>query len=269
MRRHLLWGTLCALIAIGGSPSAGAELPAKPAPVVLEQIISREDPSFNCAISDLTIGRDGMVYLTSAGHDTGYILRVSRDGLDKVGGAAAPAINNATADANGLIASSNGHFSHQVTFYDKDFQKINTVTDFLVNDQVGWDAPAAVEAGASGDFYGLDQHRDRILRINSAGKLVKAYALPHIDQTQADGFRVCEKLQAFYVSMRIQAGNGVPRFRRQDEMAAARSAPPSARRGATTADSTSMTTAGCIRFGAMKTSSENSIAMASPPARSS
>ena len=204
MRRQLLWGMLCGLITFGGTASASAEGPAKPAPVVLEQIISREDPSFNCAISDLTIGRDVMVYLTSAGHDTGYILRVSRDGLDKLGGASAPAINNATADANGLIASSNGHFSHQVTFYDKDFQKINTVTDFLVNDQVGWDAPAAVEAGASGDFYGLDQHRDRILRINSAGKLVKSYALSHIDQTQADGFRVCEKLQAFYVSMRYK-----------------------------------------------------------------
>ena len=27
----------------------------------------------------MTIGRDGMVYLTSAGHDNGYILRVTRD----------------------------------------------------------------------------------------------------------------------------------------------------------------------------------------------
>jgi outer membrane protein assembly factor BamB len=204
MRPQMLRGLLCGLIVAHGFSLAAAENRAGPGPIKLEQIISREDPKFDCAISDLTIGRDGMVYLTSAGHDSGYILRISRDGQDKVGGAAVPAIGNATADANGLIASSNGHFSHQVAFYDKDFQKINAVTDFLVSDQVGWDAPADVEAGAGGDFYGLDQHRDRILRIDAAGKLVKSYALPHVEQSQAAGFRVCEKLQAFYVVVRYK-----------------------------------------------------------------
>ena len=75
--------------------------------------------------------------------------------------------SQANADASGLIASSNGHFSHQVAIYDKEFQKVNAVTDFLVSDQVGWDAPASVEVGASGDFYALDHHRDRILQIDA------------------------------------------------------------------------------------------------------
>ena len=81
----------------------------------------------------------------------------------------------------------------------RQFQKLNAVTDFLVSDQVGWDAPASVEAGAGGDFYALDHHRDRILRIDANGKIVKAYALPHFDKCPAQGFRVCEKAQAFYV----------------------------------------------------------------------
>ena len=86
-----------------------------------------------------------------------------------------------------------------MAIYDKEFQKTLAVTDFLVNDQVGWDAPASVEAGAGGDFYGLDQHRDRILQLNADGKIVRAYALPHVDKCSAQAFRVCEKAQAFYV----------------------------------------------------------------------
>ncbi len=140
-----------------------------------------------------------MVYLTSAGQDSGYILRVSRDGRDKLGGASVPAIHNATADASGRIAASHGHFSHQVAIYDKEFQKVQAVTDFLVSDQVGRDAAASVEAGAGGDFYALDQHRDRILQLDADGKVVKSHALPHLDKCPAQAFRVCEKAQAFYL----------------------------------------------------------------------
>ena len=189
---------VCSLIL--SASLAAADKPAAVAPLKLQQIISREDPLFDCARASLTIGRDGMVYLTSAGHDSGYILRVSRDGQDKLGGASVPAVHNATADAAGLIAAAHGHFSHQVAIYDKQFQKTLAVTDFLVSDQVGWDAAASVEAGASGDFYGLDQHRDRIVQLKADGKIVKAYALPHIDKVSAQAFRVCEKAQAFYLA---------------------------------------------------------------------
>jgi outer membrane protein assembly factor BamB len=178
---------------------AADDKPQAVAPLKLQQIISREDPLFNCASASLSIGRDGMVYLTSAGHDSGYILRVSRDGRDKLGGASIEAIHNAAADASGLIATAHGHFARQVAIYDKEFRKTLAVTDFLVSDQVGWDAPGDVEAGASGDFYGLDQHRDRILELNVDGKIVKAYALPHIDKCPVQAFRVCEKAQAFYM----------------------------------------------------------------------
>jgi len=197
MKRQVFAVIVCSLIL---SRSLAAEdKSAGLAPLKLQQIISREDPKFNCARASLTIGRDGMVYLTSAGHDSGYILRVSRDGRDKLGGESVPAIHNATADAGGLIAASHGHFSHQAAIYDKEFHKTQAVTDFLVNDEVGWDAPGSVEAGTSGDFYGLDQHRNRILQLNADSKIIKAYPLPHIDKCPAQAFRVCEKAQVFYV----------------------------------------------------------------------
>ena len=75
MMRQTIKSTACFLNLFGCLSLAAAEEPAAVAPVELEQIISREDPKFNCARASLTIGRDGMVYLTSAGHDTGYILR--------------------------------------------------------------------------------------------------------------------------------------------------------------------------------------------------
>ncbi len=199
MKRQALASIAAVLILAPCTSRAADDKPQAVAPVKLQQIISREDPQFNCQQASLTIGRDGMVYLTSPAHDSGYILRVSRDGRDKLGGASVAAIHNATADAAGLIAAAHGHFSHQVAIYDKEFHKTLAVTDFLVSDQVGWDAPGSVEAGASGDFYGLDQHRDRILQLNADGKIVKAYALPHIDKCPAQAFRVCEKAQAFYV----------------------------------------------------------------------
>ena len=59
--------------------------------------------------------------------------------------------------------------------------------DFLANDTVGWNAPGHVEAGESGDFYALDQHRDRIVRISSAGRVVREYALPRESRNRARG----------------------------------------------------------------------------------
>ena len=141
-----------------------------PPPSRSNKTISREDPKFNCASAVLTVGRDGNVYLSSVVHDGGYILRVSRDGQRKLGGDAVYAMANATANAAGVVASANGHFNHSVNLYDRNFKQFAACNEFLVGDKVGWDAPARVEAGASGDFYGLDQHRLRILRISPAGQ---------------------------------------------------------------------------------------------------
>lgn len=151
MKRLPLALAVWILIVAQGPLSAVADDRAAVAPVELRQIISREDPNFDCAGASLTVGRDGMVYLSSAGQDTGYILRVSRDGSDKLGGAAVAAVHNATANAAGLIAGSHGHFSHLVALYDARLNKVGEMADFLVSDQAGRDAPASVEVGAGGD----------------------------------------------------------------------------------------------------------------------
>ena len=175
-----------------------ARVPAGAA--VIEQIVSREDPTFNVADSRLTIGRDGLVYLSSGGNDS-FTLRLGRDGKEKVGGATIYAAHNATANAAGVIATSNAHFSHSVQLYKSDFSKLAAVADFLNSDQAGWDSPGDVEAGTGGDFYGLDQHRDRILRLTADGKVVKSYQVPHEPaggQGTVFAFRVSEKAEALY-----------------------------------------------------------------------
>lgn len=172
--------------------------------VELEQILSREDPAFRCEAARLTVGRDGMVYLSSGGNDS-YVLRLSHDGKHKLGSRVVYATGNAAANAKGIIATANAHFAHKVTLYDPAFANTGEATEFLVNDQVGWDAPAHVEAGAGGDFYALDQHRDRILRIDSGGKLLKAYPIarePAGGQGLMQDFRVSEKTEAFILLRR-------------------------------------------------------------------
>ncbi len=173
--------------------------PLSPA-VTLERIVSREDPKFNCAAAVMTVGRDGNVYLSSVVQDGGYILRISRDGTQKRGGDAVYSMANATANAAGIIASANAHFNHSVNLYDASFKQFAACGEFLVNDTVQWDAPARVEAGASGDFYGLDQHRSRVLRISPAGKIMQVFTFP--TEAKASDFRVCEATQTLYLRAR-------------------------------------------------------------------
>src|SRR5262249_20185153 len=80
--------------------------------------------------------------------------------------------------------------------------------DFQAGDGIGWDAPACVEAGESGDFYALDQYRDRIVRISPNGQLTHAYPIPRdpkdSNPTLRD-FRVLDKQQLLYVVSRSGA----------------------------------------------------------------
>src|SRR5258708_3925947 len=140
------------------------------APVALEQVVYREHPAFKPADARLTVGRDGKVYLASGGNATSYVLRVDRDGKNRFGGEAVYAMGNATANADGVVATANAHFAHKITLYSRDLKQAGSADDFLNNDKVGWSAPPHVEAGVSGDFYGLDHARDRIVRINEQGK---------------------------------------------------------------------------------------------------
>ncbi len=186
----------------------------------LEQVISRENPNFDCQRARLTAGRDGQVYLCSPGN-TSYVLRVTPDGLRKFGGAVEESAGDAVANADGVVAVSHGHFAHKVSVHDTTLTKVAECNDFLVSDAVGWDATDWVAVGASGDFYGADLHRDRIVRVSPQGKLVTSYAIPH-DPPKGEGniqeMRVCEAQQCFVVllytgTMRCVGFDGVTRWK--------------------------------------------------------
>lgn len=118
--------------------AAALALVASPAPAeTLERIISREDPRFNAA-ARLAAGRDGNLYLSSNVQDDACVLRVSPDGTKRLGGGVVYALGGAVANAEGTIATANGHFSHSINFYDPQFRKLNgSFGEFRHGDDVG------------------------------------------------------------------------------------------------------------------------------------
>src|SRR5262249_56407619 len=102
----------------------------------LEQVISREDPAFNPAAARLTVGRDGMIYLCSPGNNS-FVLRLGRDWHDKVGSAVVYAATNATGNADGVVATANGHFAHKGALYNRPMELAGAVEDFLVSEPGG------------------------------------------------------------------------------------------------------------------------------------
>ncbi|HUW30446.1 MAG TPA: hypothetical protein VM223_02415 [Planctomycetota bacterium] len=181
--------------------------------VVLEQVISREHPHFDCAQSRLVVGRDGLLYFPRSYKPGGYLLRMARDGSSKTGGPIQYSNNGVAVNADGTFIVAECHFAHTAAVYDRNFDRIGAVTDF---NNANYDAPCHVEVGASGDFYAVDQRADRIVRISPAGKMVTAYAIPR-DQNPITDFRVCEKTQSFYVRpyarpMRCVGFDGQDRF---------------------------------------------------------
>ncbi|MGD0678874.1 MAG: hypothetical protein ABSC94_26005 [Polyangiaceae bacterium] len=162
------------------------------------RVVSHEDPGLNVATSHLGVGSDGRVYLSSGQ----YVLRVERDGSRPVGSPVRPATWAATANADGIVATASGHFQHSVFLWDPQFQPLGAVDDFLVSDRVEWWAPCDVEVGSSGDFFGIDPNRNRILRIKPSGTVALAYSLAASGENFAattPQFRVWERGRRFYV----------------------------------------------------------------------
>jgi outer membrane protein assembly factor BamB len=169
----------------------------------LEKVITHEHPLFRPRDAHLTVGRDGKAYLsnlgTTAGRHFGFVLRLSRDGKDRFGTEVLLAFN-ATANKDGLLATASpGPGGHRLALYGPSYRLRGGVDDFEHDHN-----PGHVEAGTSRDFYGLDSHRRRVMRVSPAGKLVRAYALPDGSPKEArkrsyTDFRVCEKTSAFYL----------------------------------------------------------------------
>lgn len=183
----------------------------------IEQVVSRENPSFNNLTASLTVGRDGRAYLTNS-TAPGHLMRLELDGSKKVSAAVVYATHNATASREGTIAVASGHFAHKVTIYDSAVAQKADYRDFLVSDKVGWDAPAHVEAGDSGDFYAVDQHRNRIVRLSAGGAVLSTHNIsrdPPGPAGAAASFRVHEGLKRFYTltregRLRCETFDGIP-----------------------------------------------------------
>ncbi len=72
-------------------------------------------PTFNCNIATLTVGRDGRVYMTSLGaKNEGLVLRMNRDGSERVCAWIGPILYNATANAQGVMGIDCAHNSKRV-----------------------------------------------------------------------------------------------------------------------------------------------------------
>ncbi len=155
---------------------------------------------FNCNIATLTVGRDGMAYMTSLGPgNEGQVMRMTRDGTQRECAAIGPILYNATANAQGIIAVDCVHFSRRVMLLDPSFGLIGAMIKIEGFTNA---SPAHVEAGPSGDFYVLDDVADRIVRCRSDGVRCGTYFVPREPggpTGQLRDFRVCEKTRTLYV----------------------------------------------------------------------
>ena len=169
----------------------------------LRHVVSREHPAIQGTGQGLTVGQDGNVYVTGVDDQGGYVLRVSRDGTQKFGATTTYAITGVAARADGVFATSNAHFAKSINISDPLGKPLAKLGGFTGNDEVGWDGPGTLEVGASGDFFALDQHAKRVVRVNIAGEIVRTYPLPTVTELAPHklwtyGFRVHEPSQAFY-----------------------------------------------------------------------
>ena len=79
--------------------------------VELRQVISREHPAIQGTGAGLAIGRDGFVYVYGGRQNTGYVLRLGRDGSQKFGIPTTYAVTGVATNADGISATSNAHFA--------------------------------------------------------------------------------------------------------------------------------------------------------------
>ena len=168
--------------------------------VTLEQMVSRENASFQGTGQRLTVGQDGKVYIISG---TAYLMRMNADGSDKMG-FKIPLMARCTAvNSKGLIAVGCGHMSPAVNVLDTQVRAIGKVREFINDDKLGWGDPADLTVGASGDFYVIDQHRNRILRIKAPQEVATVFLMKDsgVDMNNmAPRIRVVESLSRFYIA---------------------------------------------------------------------
>lgn len=153
----------------------------------------------------MSLGRDGLVYLSCGAPHVGNVVRLAPDGTELRSGTVGYAVTSIAANAAGDIATAETHLSQWVDVWDKEFTPLGRIGDFLANDTTRFFAPSDVTAGASGDFYAVDQFRSRVVRISTRPAVTRTalhpLALPEmaVDGTEVS-LRVCEALSLFVVA---------------------------------------------------------------------
>ena len=169
--------------------------------ITVEKIISREHPAFDTASARLVAGYDGRIYLSGGGHGGGYFLSLKPDGSDKFGRSLAHATDIQGASSTGHYALRMSHFAHTLAIFRADGTETGRNATF---DNRNFDAPQWVEAGASGDFYAVDGHINRIVRIDVRGQVTGVYSISRYAPGNPDwitgSFRVSEAAQRFLIT---------------------------------------------------------------------
>ncbi|MBI5832062.1 MAG: PQQ-binding-like beta-propeller repeat protein [Armatimonadetes bacterium] len=166
--------------------------------LTLARTISRESPDLPVRNVKLSLGRDGLVYLSA----DSYVLRMKPDGGDRLGAKLTYSTTNAVANRAGVVATANAHFNHAVKLWGSAFEPLGAVVDFLVSDAAGWSGPCDVQAGET-DFYGLDSNRDRVVRVAPPGRMVTTYSLAACGESlvsKIGRLRVWEAGRRFYLA---------------------------------------------------------------------
>src|SRR5258708_6418032 len=109
---------LASILAVIGS------LPARcTAQIIVERIISLEDPRFIPETAQLVAGRDGRIYVGCTGK-SGFCLSCKPDGTEKRGLPLAEDRAFAAVSADGSYCVSYRHFGHTALFFDRDGEKL-------------------------------------------------------------------------------------------------------------------------------------------------
>jgi len=167
--------------------------------VTVEKLISRESPDLEVTGNSLTVGRDRYVYLARGS----YVLRLNADGTGKIGGKGGWANCASAVNSNGVIALASAHMSQSVRLLTPQFDELASIRDFYSNDQTLWLSPCDVQTGPSGNFYAMDQFRNRIVRIAANGKMLGTNSIASIGENFTGTtvrLRVVESLERFYVA---------------------------------------------------------------------
>jgi len=184
-------GLLYLLLLLGTAGLAGQT----GAEILTQRIISLEDPRFVAETAWLVAGHDGRVYLTLEAN-AGLCLSIQPDGSDKHGLPFGHAQMLAAVRADGAYAVRCGHFTHTVKIFDRAGTELGEFKDF---DNRNFNAPQAIEVGASGDFYAADHYANRIIRLDERGRVLKVYPIPTGWRGDTWAFRVCEAKSEFIV----------------------------------------------------------------------